>query len=303
VLIFFNLSSWQELRNELTEATLWQIEAEELMKEEADPADGMMTEAEMTYLTAMEKVKIISHRLVVAEKAFTLVRDRIEKLVAKYEALLVRFENESASVAASSVITYESSYYSDGSSTDEEERERVALTRRAQRAELRAEVAAREALLAKQEARIVREEKQRELHSLQKRLAVLQSESSTAIAEHEHSVVLTRALTTNKANSIGTPSPNKAAGRISKSKIDDVKQRFRDRTAAKMLNSTAETVSTYSPSPSTNRSYQMNNDTRRSPDIATRERSNLFRTVGEEMFQHLDFYERSLKAVEGTQRS
>ena len=277
------------------------------MKEEADPADCMMTEAEMTYLTSMEEVKIISHRLVVAEKAFTLVRDRIEKLVAKYEALLVRFENESASVAASSVITYESSYYSDGgSSTDEEERERVALTRRAQRAELRAEVAAREALLAKQEAMNLREEKQRELHSLQRRLAELQSESSTAIAEHEHSVVLARALTTNKANSIGTPSPNKAAGRISKSKIDDVKQRFRDRTAAKMLNSSAETVSTYSQSPSTtpstNRSYQMNNDTPPSQDIAARERSNLFRTVGEEMFQHLDFYERSLKAVESTRR-
>lgn len=277
------------------------------MKEEADPADGMMTEAEMTYLTSMEEVKIISHRLVVAEKAFNLVRDRIEKLVAKYEALLVRFENESASVAASSVITYESSYYSDdGSCTDEEERERVALTRRAQRAELRAEVAAREAILAKQEARAVREEKQRELHSLQTRLAALQSESSTAIAEHEHSMVLARALTTNKNNSIGTPSSNKAAGRISKSKIDDVKQRFRDRTAAKMLNSSAETASTFTQSPSTtpptNRSYQMNHDTPSSQDIVARERSNLFRTVGEEMFQHLGFYERSLKAVETTRR-
>jgi hypothetical protein len=304
VLIFFNLFFLQELRNELTEATSRQIEAEETMKEEADPADGMMTEAEMTYLTSMEEVKTISHRLVVAEKAFNLVRDRIEKLVAKYEALLVRFENESASVAASSVITYESSYYSDdGSSTDEEERERDALTRRAQRAELRAEVAAREALLAKQEARIVREEKQRELSSLQMRLAELQSESSTAIAEREHSVVLARALTTNKANNIGTPSPNKAEGRISKSKIDDVKQRFRDRTAAKMLNSSAETATTYSQSPSPTRSYPVNSDTPQSQDTsAARERSNLFRTVGEEMFQHLDFYERSLKAVESSRR-
>jgi hypothetical protein len=261
----------------------------------------MMTEAEMTYLTSMEEVKIISHKLVVAEKAFTLVRDRIEKLVAKYEALLVRFENESASVAASSVITYESSYYSDGgSSTDEEERERDALTRRAQRAELRAEVAARESLLAKQEAQIVRVEKQRELHSLQMRLAELQSESSTAIAEREHSVVLARVLSTKKANNIGNPSSNKAADRTSKSKIDDVKQRFRDRTAAKMLNSSTETASTFSQSPSTNRSYRMNSDMPQSQDNAARERSNLFRTVGEEMFQHLDFYERSLKAVEST---
>ena len=53
------------------------------MKEEPDPADGMMTDAEMTYLTTMEEVKDISHNLVIAEKAFTFVRDRIEKLVAK----------------------------------------------------------------------------------------------------------------------------------------------------------------------------------------------------------------------------
>jgi hypothetical protein len=44
----FNLS-FVELRNELTEATSRQIEAEETMKGRGRPqVDGMMTEAEMT---------------------------------------------------------------------------------------------------------------------------------------------------------------------------------------------------------------------------------------------------------------
>lgn len=113
-----------ELRNELNEATACQIEAEELMREEADAGDGMMTEAEMTYLASMEEVKSISKMLVTAEKAFALVRDRIEKLVAKYEALLAKIDNES--YATSSIITYESSYYSDAYSgySEEENREK-----------------------------------------------------------------------------------------------------------------------------------------------------------------------------------
>ena len=113
--------------------------------------------------------------------------------MAKYEALLVRFENETDSVAPSSLFTYESSsYYSDDYSfaTAAEEREKEVLARRAQRAELRAELAAREALLAKQQAQLVRQEKEMEL-------AELQSESSAAITEREHSVVLARAITAN----------------------------------------------------------------------------------------------------------
>ena len=50
------------------------------MKDEGDNADSMMTDAEMIYLTAMEDVKTISKQLVVAERSFHLVRDRIEKL-------------------------------------------------------------------------------------------------------------------------------------------------------------------------------------------------------------------------------
>lgn len=130
-----------------------------------------MTEAEMTYLTSMEEVKTISKRLVVAEKAFAWVRDRIQKLVAKYETLLVKIESDSAvGGAPSSVLTSGTSYYSDDDNSQyssDDDREKVMLTRRARRAELRAEVAAREAYLAKQEAQMVREEKQRELEVLQ----------------------------------------------------------------------------------------------------------------------------------------
>ena len=287
----------KDLRAELNEATARLIEAEEWMKEEADPADGMMTEAEMSYLTAMEEVKTVSHKLVIAEKSFNLVRDRIQKLVAKYEALLVKLENENASVTASSVVTYESSYYSeDYSASDEEEREKDELARRAQRAELRAEVAAREALLAKQQARIVREDKEREIKTLKARLQELQSESSNAISEREHSMVLARVIAANRK--IG-PSTNAAAPRIDKSKIDSVKQRFRDRTAAKMLNSSSEISSSYFFSQPNSPPNPVNGSTTHSREAPQRERNSLYRTVGEEMFQHLDFYERSLKAVEG----
>jgi hypothetical protein len=244
-----------------------------MKEEEADFGDDMMTEAEMTYLTSMEEVKTISHKLVLAETAFGLVRDRIEKLVAKYEALLVKFESAD-SIAASSIVTA-SSYYSEYSSSSQEERN--VMARRTQRAELRAELAAREAMLGKQEPRMVHQEKEDQLHVLQQRLNDLQSESSAAITEREHSVVLARAITAKSRNGVETEK-----SRISKSKIDDVKQRFRNRAAGK---SNGNPSASYTPSPS----RAMDGDTAR---------SNLYRAVGEEMFQHLDFYERSLKAVE-----
>ena len=268
------------------------------MKVEPDPADGMMTDAEMTYLTTMEEVKTISHKLVLAEKAFSFVRDRIEKLVAKYEALLVRFANDSESVAASSVISYESSYYSDDYSyASEEDYEKSKLARRAQRAELRAELAAREALLARQEARAIREEKERELRSLQLRLAELQSESSAAITEREHSLVLARAITATRAQQRPAARPAQTGGRISKAKIDDVKKRFRDRTAAKLYGGE---VKGSGRGPRSAASSTVLANRRGAQTARDQARSNLYRMVGEEMFQHLDFYERSLKAVEET---
>lgn len=286
----------QELRLELNAATKRQIIAEELMKDDSDASDEDMTESEFRYLSAMEEVKGISKKLVVAEQSFTLVRDRVEKLVAKYEALLVKFDTES--FAASSIVTCDSSYYSEYDSEyweAEEEREKVVWARRAQRAELRAELAAREALLAKQEARMIKEEKQRELEELRQKLQELQSEASQAIVEKEHSVILARSFAMRR-NDPETPESTHS-GRISKGKVDSVKQRFRDRMAAKKQQSAspAAIASPYGAMP------------RSSPQYITPSppphRNSLFRQAGEEMYQHLDFYERSLKAVDGAQYS
>jgi hypothetical protein len=277
----------------LNRATARQIDVEELMKEEGDDGEGMMTEAEMIYLSSMEEVKTISRKLVVAEKAFSLVRDRIEKLVAKYEALLVKIENEN--YAPSSIVTCESSCYSDGDSyySDEDDREKEMLARRAQRAELRAELAVREALLRRQEVKKVQIEKQREIAALHGKLAELQSESSHAIADREHSVILARAIT---AKGSGDASSLQRRGnRINQTTIDGVKQRFRDRMAAKLRVSTGSegTSSSYLPSPSTIGS-QSKTPSPRTPLPVTHK----YRLAGEEMFQALDFYERSLKAVD-----
>lgn len=260
------------------------------MKDEADFADGMMTEAEMTYLTSMEEVKTISHKLVLAEKAFNFVRERIEKLVSKYESLLVKFDNDNESVASSSVLTCDSSYVSEYSYNDEE-RERSILARRAQRAEVKAELVAREAMLGSQQARAVRADKEKELEALQQRLSELQSECSAAFTEREHSVVLARAIT---AKSRSATSPQKG-GRINESRISDIKQRFRDRSAAKQQKTRA--VATAAPrnhQPSS--VYQSRRSTKQ--QVRSRERNSMYQSVGEEMFQHLDFYERSLKSVE-----
>jgi hypothetical protein len=287
----------QELRDELNDATADQIEAEMLMKEEGETEnfDEMMTEAEMTYLTSMEAVKLLSQKLVLAEKAFTLVRSRIEKLVAKYESLLVYFENETESVAPSSVFSYESSCYSETYSfaAAAKQREEETLARKAQRAELSAEVVTRESMLARQEVEAIRKEKENELNNLKVRLADLQSEASVALTEKSHSLVLARNITrTNQANRRSTGSGEGGAGGRDKSrlKIDDIKQRFRDRSAAKFQFASSKRSDDDTPKQT---SAYKNNDNEDS----------FRRTVGEEMFQHLDFYERSLKAVkESNQR-
>jgi hypothetical protein len=275
----------QELRAELNEATATQIEAEGIMKEEGETFDGMMTEAEMTYLTSMEDVKAISQKLVLAEKSFALVKNRIEILVAKYEALLVHFENEAESVAPSSVFSYESSCYSeDYSFAAAKQREDEVDARRAQRAELRAELVARESLLSNQKNRSSnRREKVEEVNNLKARIADLQSEASTAFTNRDRSVVLARTITRNNSG--------EGAGRsYNRMKIDDIKQRFRNRSAAKFQ---FNSVKKSDDSPANQASLN-----RRPGETVNKNVGNSFhRTVGEEMFQHLDFYERSLKAV------
>lgn len=279
---------------QLNDATAVQLDAEDEMKAEETYGydDEMMTEGEMRYLTSMEEVKTISHKLVLAETAFTLVRDRIEKLVRKYEALLVKLDNDADSVAPSSVITDASSYYSDYTAgTFQEEKEREVLARRAQRAELRAELAAREAMLAKQRARDFQREKETEIRELRQKLSDLQSESSAAIAEREHSVVLARAITA--ANRLPPGSQASIPKPIGISKIEEVKKRFRSRSARRT------SLGSSRPTPASSRGFKSSNVLRRKyQDPSTKDRNAMYRAVGEEMFQHLDFYERSLKAVD-----
>jgi hypothetical protein len=268
----------------LNQATQTLLEAEDLMREEGD-AEGMMSEAEMTYLGAMEQVKTVARQLVIAEKSFTLVKDRIETLVARYEALLVKLDNDTGSCAASSVVSFQSSYVSDW--TAAEEREHAELARRAQRAELKAEVAAREAMLSRPGARAVRSEKEQELGNLRQRLADLQSETSAAISEREHSVVLARVINASKSTA---SSQLKNSRSISKNNIDDVKARFRNRSAAKQQNSDTKSVSSVG-------TKSVNFQTKTNFKPKNSGRNTMYRSVGEEMYQQLDFYERSLQAV------
>mmetsp|Transcript_3805 Transcript_3805/g.10450 ORF Transcript_3805/g.10450 Transcript_3805/m.10450 type:complete len:808 (-) Transcript_3805:44-2467(-) len=315
-----------ELRKELNAATKEQLVAEELMKEEGeDDGLGMMTESEMTYLGTMERVKTISKQLVVAEQSFTLVRDRIERLVAKYEALLVRIDNEGSVAGASSVVTNDESVYSEDDLDSEawQEREAQMWARRAKRAELKAEVAAREALMARQEADNIRRESEYELERVQLKLAELQSEASTAISEREHNAVMHKyrpAATNQEIEETNPPATASAVEAIDKNKINSVKQRFRDRMAAKkrMDDGGSSVVSQQMPPRHPQPSRPMGNARLQSRPLAhssSRQRqprrvnnsstkaeaaalNQMFRAAGEEMFSHLDFYERSLKAVQ-----
>jgi hypothetical protein len=284
-----------ELRGELNEATKHQIEAEELMKAEGDADDGMMTEAEMTYLTSMEEVKTISKQLVGAEQSFALVRDRIEKLVARYQSLLLKIETAESLTGASSIVTYSSSYYSDHDSAywdEEEERETAIWARRARRAEIKAEVAAREALLAKQEAQMVREEKELELNSLRLKLTELQSESSHVISERER-LLVNRIAPQPQATDDRLKNGAGSSQLLNKQKLDGVKQRFRDRMAARKKTSEEPAAAAPQNAPQ-NRQHQSNRESLQASFV---------RTAGEEMYQHLDFYERSLKAVDETREN
>ena len=129
----------------------------------------------------------------------------------------------------------------------------------------------------------MRAKKEKELGTLRKRLADLQSETSAAISEREHSVVLARAISASKS----TASQNNNA--INKSKINDVKARFRNRSAAKNKNSDNKSVVSTGKSVTFERKTNFKN---RDPEKAA-----MLRSVGEEMYQQLDFYERSLEAV------
>lgn len=275
----------------MNSATRRQIEAEDQLNREEPHGGDTMSHSEMAYLEAMEDVKTISKKLVEAEQAFVLVRDRIQELVSRYQSLLIQMEEDESFPENASVATYNSSYVSDQNSEywDEREKaERDRWARRAKRAEIRAEVAAREALMAKQEARMIQEEKTRELEHLQQRLLELQSDPSTVLSQrHQSGAIAQNLYTRNQQQHQGNEQSVRSAS-MNREKLDDVKQRFRDRVAAKKREqyqtstpmAAARPAPKVSPSPPSAREF--------------------FQSAGEEMYQHLDFYERSLRAVESS---
>jgi len=288
----------QELRQELNEAMAQQISAEDALSKEKGDFEGMMSEAELTYLAAMEEVKVISKKLVAAEQAFTLVRERIQNLISRYQSMLLKIETDSFA-AASSVVTYESSYCSAYDSSEYWNEQEQLWARRARRAEIKAELAAREALLAKQEVRSVMKEKVREVEALQRKLEELQSESSAA-DEREKSALAKKFNVHQPAAKENTPSLIQSTNTLSKDKLDDVKQRFRDRMAAKKQQDQRQATM-----PNTSRAplYPFMHSTPQRPAAPIRAQKSqadreLMMSAGEEMCQLMDFYERSLKAVD-----
>ena len=285
-----------ELRNELNEATKHQLEIEELLSQEADMGDGMMSETEEEYVSSMEEVKNISKDLVQAEHSFALVKDRIEQLVTKYHHLLNKIETESFA-GASSVMTYESSYVSEHDSAywnALEEEERAVWARRAQRAEVKAQIAAREALMLKQEARAYKEQKQRELDALQRKLLELQSEASYTPMENVQHVKLAQSFAMYRHDDPKQPKTTLHATNaigVDRGGLDEVKRRFRDR-----MKDRIQEHSYLKPTETGRGSYsrELPRIEKRAVDPAIRD---LFRSAGEEMCQQLDFYERSLRAV------
>lgn len=244
--------------------------------------DGMMSEIEITYLTAMEEVKTISKKLVTAENAFNLVRDRIQKLIARYESMLLKIETDAHSNAGASSVV--GSFYSDYDNSEYREDDDRIWARRAVRAEVRAEIAVREALLAKQAARKIQDKKAREIVSLKKKLEDLQSECSAASAEKER-LMATRAMPGIDQHKSSTVS----SSRISRENLDGVKQRFRDRMVSKNKPALA---------PSGRAPLYPSAPKHVAPSPKVQAERELIRSAGEEMYQQMVFYERSLEAVD-----
>lgn len=250
-----------------------QIQAEELMQAEID-LDGdenVVAEAEHLFRKATHEVKNLSMKLVLADKAFTLVRSRMEKLVKTIESLLAQCMEDNTDSQEGSVPSIfaegDGSYDNDNSRSRQEGDEKQKLQERAKRAELSTEVAVREALLAKQEAEKVKAEKQQEIDVLKEKLAHMESKSIVlANSENQRLVAQGKSyLDKLDAKSIIESSFDREPEGARAAAKNRLKQKFRERQAA------AKPVLEH--------------------------RGNSSNVNGEEFYQHLDFYSRSLKAV------
>jgi hypothetical protein len=255
-----NLKS-QQLRRELKSAMIRQIEAEELLQAEIDlHDDNAVAGAELLLRKATSDVKSLSMKLVLADKAFTLVRGRMEKLVKTIESLLVQLEHDEGEGSVSSVVAEEEDGSDDDGSSHSrrENEEKQKLEERAKRAELSTEVAVRETLLAKQEAEKIKAEKQHEIDLLKEKLAQMEAKSIVLAGQNRRLVTHSSYLDKLDAKSIIESSFDKEPEGARAAAKNRLKQKFRERQAA------------------TRGSKQLN---------------------GEEVYQHLDFYSRSLNSV------
>lgn len=256
------------------------------MKAEGDDAHGMMSEAELTYLTTMEEVKMLSGKLVASEQAYELVRERIESLLNKYEKLLAKIETESFT-GGSSVLT-DSTYFSEFNTSEYWDQMDRLWARRAKRAELQAELAARQVLLNRTQSHAARIEKRREIEALMQKLEEVRSDSLTGMDQQRRAA----------AKMI---SPHKAEP-ATKNKVDSVKQRFRDRMAQRQQQQPPTPPQQQQPSRYSS-PFSQPPVRQRLVSLRTPEERNLLRSAGEEMCSQMDFYERSLKAVDTVRRT
>ena len=238
-----------------------------------DGDENVVAEAEYLFRKATYEVKNLSMKLVLADKAFTLVRSRMEKLVEKIESLLVQMEDDTGSREGSfppSPSKDEGPSDDNTSHIRREDEEKQKLEERAKRAELSTEVAVREALLAKQEAEKVNAEKQHEIDLLKEKLARMEESKSVVLANSENNRLVAHRSYLDKldAKSIIESSFDREPEGARAAAKSRLKQKFRERQAAAK------------------------------PRIDNSK--NVQQLNGEEFYQHLDFYSRSLKSVSTT---
>jgi tetrahydromethanopterin S-methyltransferase subunit G len=269
------------LRNELNQAAALQLDAKEMMKEEAEFNDllgveGMMTDVEIRYITTTEQVKSISKQLVLAEKAFTMVKERVERLVQKYENILEKIDQDGEARGVDMEDEDEVCL------SEDEVDERGRLERRAERAELRAELSAREAQMlsltvekTKQEAENIRREKEEEIIELQQRLDDLEKKSAFLAREYESKLSL---KILDKAKHMVAQNEQKA---MSVHSLDEEASAAKERIKARFRNRSAHKGNTVA-----------QNQQRDSSETPRPSRNSFH--------QRLEFYERSLRSIEQT---
>ena len=293
----------QQLQAELQLAILRQLSAEKGMKEEEGDNSamfddsGMMSEAEMTYLEAMESVKDISKRLVYAESAFELVKERIEALISRYEDFLIQINEDEDSIASFDASSYTQSDFS-SQYTSSSIRSKEMLSLRAKRAEVMTEMKVREKQQAQLGSKRAIEKKQRELDSLHQKMADVEASSqieSDYEQRNDQRPPLGARSQVQLAREATNGGPEDDASKLEAR--ERIKAKFRSRRAEKLRQDPfgSEVGSNMDASSAAGPTFQRS----KRPTGAPGGRHNTAaRLAGEEMYSHLDFYERSLRAVQ-----